>query len=167
MNVQALARDVALPLVLRGQVRAIPGVDHQQGGPTSYRVVWFDGLRREIPAGPTFKRPRDAYAVVDFLNGRDAAPRSAGDRQVPGGIEGGQLSEAPMDAGDSRCVGCGGPIPPGSYGNRRTCSTACRVAVSRSRRTASRGPAVHEGATAPVTPSRPPTGEQSSLGLEA
>jgi predicted nucleic acid-binding Zn ribbon protein len=30
-----------------------------------------------------------------------------------------------------RCVECGNPLPPGSRSDRRTCSTRCRIAMSR------------------------------------
>lgn len=98
MTTAALARDVALPRVLRGRVTAVCVTDR---GP--HRVAWFDGLRKEVPEGPTFDKPKPAIALADYLNGvtrpavRGAPSLGAPGLPGPGGL---QAQGAPQTAGN-------------------------------------------------------------------
>lgn len=96
--------------------------------------------RRDV--GEPFKTPRQAIEYSDLLAAR--ASRSAahltqlpglgpvagepGERpsEAPGPQEASWVPEGPAPA--STCVVCGGPLPPGSRRQRRTCSGACRIA---------------------------------------
>jgi hypothetical protein len=96
-----------------------------------YRLV--NGLY-SLDVGPSFGTPREA---IDYCKGQASRPRaddfaeagaSTSEDERP---ETGASTSAPAAGGPRTCVGCGGPIPPGSYRNRRTCSVACRMAVHR------------------------------------
>lgn len=151
-----IARSIVPPV---GATMAIACVDINLKHRAAFLI---DGRIHGAPVGPAFDRPRDAIALVNLLNGeapnglparhpsRDLArvgisTESRDEVVVP--------SEASGGASTSACAGCGGPLPPGSYANRHTCSDRCRRAVAR-RAVAEATRADQDGGAADVTPSR-------------
>ena len=175
MTTAELAREIPVPTDARGnRHRAVCVVDHRAGdtpgtGTTTYGVAFFDGLRPGAPVGVPFDRPRKATAFATLINGETPIPRSAPET-LPVGL-GAAVEVTPgrpdialpdREHDGSVCAGCGGPVPTGRHGQRRTtCSRACRVAVHR-RHATEAGRAAPIGATASVTPSAT---VQPSLGL--
>jgi hypothetical protein len=89
------------------------------------------------PDGEPFKRPREAVEYARRINGDGEAPRpgqldlarpfGADRRDAAGQPEAPVPQEASSTSGaTSRCAVCGGPLPPGSRRQRRTCSDTCR-----------------------------------------
>lgn len=94
-----------------------------------YRLV--NGLYK-LDVGPAWKTPREA---IDYSNA-DQLAGLPGRRPNPdlAGLGAASRDEvvAPSEAADhASCERCGRPLPPGSRPQRRTCSTACRVALAR------------------------------------
>lgn len=124
----------------------------------------IDQRRKSPPVGPAFDRPRDAIAFSKILAGDGPTSRSAPESYSASaggpdsqGLSEGSESPSVLDpvaghetaAGVRTCVSCGRPLPPGSRRQRRTCSGACREALS--------APLRHSAQTGPLTVSGGPS----------
>jgi hypothetical protein len=106
-----------------------------------HQVGWTRNGIDFTPVGEPFDKPRPAIDYAKELDGWGPASRStsAPDLARLGAEsrdEGPASSEAPgpqaaSTSTPSTCASCGGPLPPGSRRQRRTCSGACRVALAR------------------------------------